>query len=204
MLRTVLNITLTACRRITSRWCTYLVLVSALTLPALAHADVLTDWNAITEAVVPRFGGPQQQSRVFTMVQIAVHDAHNAIEPRYARYTQVGLVKSGARRASRLREERHIARFWPGDGGNWNRNRRIIVNGLGLDRWQHARLFALLNIAQTDAYVANLTWKYIHHFWRPVTAIRWEDDGNPETVSDPVWRVLPIRYPARDTRRIVD
>ena len=57
--------------------------------------------------------------------------------------------------------------------------RALIVNGMGLDRWQHARLFALLNIAEADALIANQTWKYTYNFWRPVTAIRWPDDGNP-------------------------
>jgi hypothetical protein len=45
-------------------------------------------------------------------------------------------------------EESDIARFWPGGGSNWNLTTRQIVADLGLDRWQHARLFALLNMAQ--------------------------------------------------------
>ena len=57
-----------------------LVLAFALSLPSVATADVVTDWNATAEAVAPRFGGPQQQSRAQAMVQIAVHDALNAIE----------------------------------------------------------------------------------------------------------------------------
>jgi hypothetical protein len=38
------------------------------------------------------------------------------------------------------------------------------------------------------ALIANLTWKYTYNFWRPVTAIRWPDDGNPDTESDGDWR----------------
>jgi hypothetical protein len=94
-------------------------------------------------------------------------------------------------------EESDIARFWPG-GGNWNRTARVIADGRGLDRWQHARLFALLNIAEADALIANQTWNYTYNFWRPVTAIRWADDGNPDTVSDPFWRPFLVTppYPA--------
>ncbi len=55
------------------------------TLPALATADVVTDWNAINDLVAPRFGGPQQQSRARAIVQIAVHDALNAIDSRWLR-----------------------------------------------------------------------------------------------------------------------
>jgi hypothetical protein len=43
-------------------------------------------------------------------------------------------------------------------------------------------------MAQADALIANQTWKYTYTFWRPVTAIRWPDDGNADTESDPVWR----------------
>jgi hypothetical protein len=92
------------------------------------------------------------------------------------------------RGASPDSEESDIARFWPGGGSNWNLTTRLIVAGRRLDRWQHARLFALLNIAQADALIANQTWKYTYNFWRPVTAIRWPDDGNPDTESDGEWR----------------
>ena len=80
-----MKICLAAGRRIATAWrgCALpLALLSALSLPGTANADVVTDWNAVAEVVAPRFGGPQQQSRVQAMVQIAVHDALNAIEPR--------------------------------------------------------------------------------------------------------------------------
>ncbi len=69
-----------------------LALLWALTLAGSARADVVTDWVAVAEAVAPRFGGPQQQTRAQAMVQIAVHDALNVVRPRYARYTGLGLA----------------------------------------------------------------------------------------------------------------
>ena len=81
-----------------------------------------------------------------------------------------------------------IARFWPGGGLDWNGNARIIASTRGLDRWQHARLFALVNMATADALITNMADKYQYNFWRPVTAIRWPDDGNPFTRSDATWR----------------
>jgi hypothetical protein len=347
-------IDLAAVRRVTIQWraCVLaLAVISAVILPGAAGADVVTDWNAVADVVAPRFGGPQQQSRVQAMVQIAVHDALNAIEPRYARYTSLGpanfdaspdaavaaaarqtlerllapLPDSAAKQAAiaaieaahlatvgpgpydsptqagldvgeaaaeailslraddgsdtphlpytlgpaagvyqptpnpefpavitpsfagwahvtpfALRhgaqfevkpgaifdlgsaayareynevkrvgdaavrgalpdsEESDIARFWPGGGSNWNLTARVIVSGRGLDRWEHARLFALLNIAQADALIANQTWKYTYTFWRPVTAIRWADDGNPNTVPDPAWRPFLVTPPYPD------
>jgi hypothetical protein len=335
------------------------LLLSALTLPLVANADVVTDWNAIADAVAPRYGGPQQQSRALAIVQIAVHDALNAIVPRYARYTNIDLAQPGASPdaavaaaarqtllellvavpASALKqaaidmienaylarvgpapydaatqagidigedaagailaarvgdgsdhphlpytllpapgvyqptpnpefpavitpsfanwahvtpfvlrsgadfevepgvifdltspeytraynevkqlgdarvrgapldpdsqEKSDIARFWPAGAGNWNATARVIVNrmgldGMGLDRWQHARLFGLINLAQADALIANQTWKYTYTFWRPVTAIRWADDGNPDTASDPSWRPFLVTPPYPD------
>lgn len=81
-----------------------------------------------------------------------------------------------------------IPRFWIGGGLDWNANARTIAAGRGLDRWQHARLFALLNMATADALITNIESKYLYNFWRPVTAIRWADDGNPRTASDAFWR----------------
>lgn len=325
--------------------------LALFSMPAPARADVVIDWNVIAEGVAPRFGAPQLQSRAQAMVQIAVHDALNAIEPRYARYTTIGAAAAGAspdaaaaaaasqtllgllaplpdsplKQAAidtietayaaavgpapydaatqsgidtgnaaaaailamrstdgsvsphlpytllpgigiyqptpnpefpaaivpafagwahvtpfalrhgaqfevepgaildvtsaayaeqynevkrlgdaRVRgllpdsDESNIARFWPGGGSNWNLTARVILAGRGLDRWEHARLLALLHIAQADALIANQTWKYTYNFWRPVTAIRWTDDGNADTESDPMWRPFLVTPPYPD------
>lgn len=336
--------------RIGRRCVVVLGLWSAATVP-FARADVVTDWTVVIETVAPRFGGPQQQSRVQTIAHVAIHDALNAIVPRYERYTDVGRADShaspdaavaaagreallalladvpdsplkeaaiatieaaytatvgpgpydaathagletGAAAAAAIvalrtgdgsatphlpytlspgpgvyqptpnpefpavitpsfagwayvtpfalrsntqfevqpgalfdlssrryareynevkelgdaltrgaqpdSEESDIARFWPGGGSNWSLTTRQIVSGRGLDRWQHARLFALLNMAQADALIANQLWKYTYNFWRPVTAIRWADDGNADTASDPAWRPFLVTPPYPD------
>ncbi|WP_342316220.1 vanadium-dependent haloperoxidase [Lysobacter sp. FW306-1B-D06B] len=81
-----------------------------------------------------------------------------------------------------------IARFWAGGGLEWNANVRNAAASRGLDRWQNARLLALANMSIADAFITNMSDKYFYNFWRPVTAIRWPDDGNPFTKSDPTWR----------------
>ena len=324
----------------------------ACAAPAWVHASVVTDWNAVasTAPVAPLFGGPPQQARVNAMVQIAVHDALNSIDPRYQTYSSLigaasdanpdaavasatyhvlhglidpmpasqgrtdalaaidnayatalgniedgdgethgiaaGLAAADAILANRVgdgsatpnlpysapveigtyqptpvmntdpqayitpanegwghmrpfvmtsttqfrmapdrmflirggsytqnynevksvgdalvrgaapdSEESDIARFWPGGGANWNRVLREILAApannpqldLDLDLWQQARLFALGNIAESDAAIAVFDTKYTYTFWRPITAIRWQDDGNPATASDPFW-----------------
>jgi hypothetical protein len=46
--------------------------------------------------------------------------------------------------------------------------------------------------------IANQMWKYTYSFWRPVTAIRWPDDGNAGTESDPTWRPFLVTPPYPD------
>ena len=53
-------------------------------------------------------------------------------------------------------------------------------------------------MGQSDALIANQVWKYTYTFWRPVTAIRWADDGNPDTESDPAWRPFLVTPPYPD------
>ena len=54
-----------------------------------------------------------------------------------------------------------------------------------------ARLFALLNMANANSYIADWDAKFTYNFWRPVTAIRNGDlDGNDATERDPGWSPL--------------
>ena len=60
----------------------------ALGVPASARAlDAVTDWNARSEIYVT--GAPPVQGRTRAMIQIAVHDALNAIAPRFVAYTMI-------------------------------------------------------------------------------------------------------------------
>lgn len=105
-----------------------------------------------------------------------------------ANYNLVKTVGEFNARASQPDSaETDIARFWPSGGANWNLVGRTIVAGKGLDRWQHARLFALMMMAETDGAIHVFDTKYAYNFWRPVTAIRWADDGNPLTAPDTGW-----------------
>ena len=60
-----------------------------------------------------------------------------------------------------------------------------------VDVWEQARLFALLNFAMADGFIAGWNARYVYNFWRPVTAIRAGDtDGNDHTVGDPLWETF--------------
>jgi len=65
----------------------------------------------------------------------------------------------------------------------------------GLDIAEAARAFALLNVSVADSQVACWRQKYDAAYWRPVTAIRTADDGNPWTEPDADWTPL-VQTPA--------
>jgi hypothetical protein len=103
----------------------------------------------------------------------------------YNEVKQIGDVNSPSRTA----EQSQIAQFWyePSAQG-WNRIARFVSAQRGLELWDNARLFGLVNFALADAYIAHSDTKYFYTFWRPITAIRAGDtDGNPATVADPAW-----------------
>jgi hypothetical protein len=93
-----------------------------------------------------------------------------------------------------------IARFWyEASAQGWNRIARIIASQRVLDRWEQARLFALLNAAMADGYIAGADTRYLYNFWRPVTAIRaGGSDGNDATAGDPTWETFMNTPPLPD------
>lgn len=318
-----------------------LLLASALGLPQAAHADAVTDWNAFAAGIVATGNAPPQQFRLMAMVQISVHDALNAIDPRYrthhpvpsanpdaspeaaiarasrdvllatvparsgdvtafytayvaglpacaaaspqciehgeaagaaaaaamlqARhldgsetphlpytlapapgvhqatsgavlfgnwgnvtpfaignasqfgagatefmklnskayttdYNEVKQVGSAAVRAALPNsEESRIARFWSSGGGDYNLlARAVLAAGAPQGLWDNARTFALMNMAVTDGLFVTFRTKYRYNFWRPQTAIRWADDGNPATAPDPTWTAYITTPPYPD------
>ena len=99
--------------------------------------------------------------------------------------------------SARTDEQTEIALFWVESSPlQWNRIARTVSTAEGLDLWENARLFGLLNMALTDGYIGTFETKYHYRFWRPVTAIRLADiDGNPATIADPTWTPL-VQTPA--------
>jgi hypothetical protein len=102
--------------------------------------------------------------------------------------------------SARTDEQTEIALFWVDTSPlMWNRIARATADAKGLDLWESARLFGLLNLAMTDGYIGTFEAKYHYRFWRPVTAIRLADiDGNPATTADPTWTPLVETPPIPD------
>jgi hypothetical protein len=128
----------------------------------------------------------------------------NAEAVRTAMYTidfdeirQKGALAGSTRTA----DESEIAKFWVENSPlGWNRIARTVAGARGLGGWELARLFALLQLAEADAYLASFETKYFYRFWRPYTAIRLADgDGNPDTIADANWLPFdPVTPPVPD------
>jgi len=102
--------------------------------------------------------------------------------------------------SARTSDQTEIALFWLESSPlKWNRIARTVSADQGLDLWENARLFGLLNLALADGYIAMVSTKNHYNYWRPVTAIQTADtDGNPDTTGDPLWTPLRPTPPDQD------
>jgi len=102
--------------------------------------------------------------------------------------------------SARTADQTEIALFWSESSPlKWNRIARTVSADQGLDLWENARLFGLLNLALADGYIAMADSKNHYSYWRPVTAIQTGDtDGNPDTTGDPAWTPLRPTPPDQD------
>jgi hypothetical protein len=77
--------------------------------------------------------------------------------------------------------------FAENPGAQTNRNVRNVATSYGLSVADSARFFAQIYVTMADAQITTWNSKYYYNFWRPVTAIRYPEDENPATESDPSW-----------------
>jgi hypothetical protein len=101
----------------------------------------------------------------------------------------LGSLTSTARSA----EQTDLAYFYSGNiPAQWNSALRGVATRYLRRTGDQARLLALANMATADALISSWDSKVHYVFWRPVTAIvEADNDGNPHTVADASWRVLP-------------
>jgi PAP2 superfamily len=93
--------------------------------------------------------------------------------------------------SGRTADQTQIAMFWLESSPlKWSRIARTVATDKGLDMWQNARLFAVLEMALSDGYVAMAASKNHYNFWRPVTAI--------QSGGDPSWTPLQPTPPNQD------
>jgi hypothetical protein len=102
--------------------------------------------------------------------------------------------------SARTADQTEIALFWwESSPLKWNRIARTVSAARGLDLWENARLFGLLNMALADGYIAMVSTKNHYNYWRPVTAVQnGNADGNRDTIGDPDWTPLRGTPPDQD------
>lgn len=108
--------------------------------------------------------------------------------------------KGAKENSTRTAEETAIAKYWYEFSEiGWNRVTRVAAQDAKLDLLTTARLFALVNIALADSYIAGWDSKLFHNFWRPYTAIRKAaNDTNDKTMADSTWEPLMPTPPIHD------
>jgi PAP2 superfamily. len=172
------------------------------------HPNPVPAYPPIADAVLAVGNSPAmlpqwQQMMPFTMRapwQFRLRPPPALTSETYARdYNEVKRL-GGKQSSARTAAQAEIARFWfEGSPQGWNRIARVIAGPRALDRWEHARLFALLNAAMADGYIAGADTRYLYNFWRPVTAIRaGASDGNDATAADPTWETFMNTPPLPD------
>lgn len=111
-------------------------------------------------------------------------------------------VKENGRKNSSVRsaEQTYYAKFWyEFSEAGWNRVARVVAVDKKLNLHETARLFALVDIAMSDAYTAGWDSKLHYNLWRPYTAIRSAGtDNNEQTEMDAEWEPEQITPPIQD------
>jgi hypothetical protein len=79
----------------------------------------------------------------------------------------------------------------------YERALRTLAQAKSLDSFETARLNGMVHGCVADASLEGFHTKYYYMFWRPFHSIpRADTDGNPETVSDPLWTpLLNVNHP---------
>ena len=102
--------------------------------------------------------------------------------------------------STRTEDQSSFSKFWyEFSEAGWNRVAREAVKNKSLDLYETARLFALVNIALADSYIAGWDAKMYYNFWRPYTAIRHATiDGNDKTIAEEAWEPAEPTPPVQD------
>jgi hypothetical protein len=98
----------------------------------------------------------------------------------------------GIKSTARTQEQTEIGRFWFFTGPRtYVPLAQQIAEAQKMDVVDCARLFALLSMATSDAFIAVFDAKYFYNFWRPITAIRNADlTSNLATAREASWTPL--------------
>jgi hypothetical protein len=127
----------------------------------------------------------------------AASNAEAVLTRRYTRDFNEVKALGCAACPERTAEQTEIALFWMENSPTgWNRIARAVAVQKRLDASDAARLFAVLQMGEFDAYTSSLEAKYHYNFWRPVSAVALAGaDGNGLTSPASGWEVLAFPTP---------
>lgn len=123
--------------------------------------------------------------------------------PEYAAGFNETKAFGRADSAVRTADQTLVARLWQSPLPYfqiWNRVAQDVAQARELSLPQSARLFAMMDVALSDALGTSFASKYAYALWRPITAIhRAGEDGNAATEADPTWAPLHVNTPPYPT-----
>jgi len=144
--------------------------------------------------------------KTMKLFSLQTHDQFRSIPPpaltsdHYAldfnEVKSVGSINS----TSRTPDQSAYAKWWYEFVEiGWNRVARIKSAAHNPGLYTTSRMFALLNMAIMDSYIAGWDSKNYYNFWRPYTAIRAAaSDGNAATAPDLTWESVEPTPPVQD------
>ena len=122
-------------------------------------------------------------------------------DPQYTADFNEAKAFGTAGTSSRTADQSQIAKFWlENTTQSWPIIAAQVAKANGLNGWDQARIFAVLEVGQADAAVGVMESKYHYQFWRPITGIRAGDnDTNSDTAGDMSWSPYdPVTPPIPD------
>ena len=94
-------------------------------------------------------------------------------DPQYTADFNEAKAFGTAGTSSRTADQSQIAKFWlENTTQSWPIIAAQVAKANGLNGWDQARIFAVLEVGQADAAVGVMESKYHYQFWRPITGIR--------------------------------
>jgi hypothetical protein len=108
-------------------------------------------------------------------------------------------AKGAAQNSTRTPQETATALFFSDNPARQYQDAmRLRATSQGMDIVDVARMFAAVNTSGADALIACWRAKWDYNFWRPITAIRTANDGNPSTTPNLRWTSLRPSPPYPD------
>lgn len=144
----------------------------------LPQYKLITNWGKVMRPFVTQSNYQFRPQGPYPVTSVEYATDYNEVK-----------TKGSMTGSTRTEEENILKQFWLDSRIHivMNDFTRKIILTKNMDAWKTARLLALIHTGMTDGVSAMFESIYHFYYWRPETAIRIADDGNPNTVSDPSW-----------------